>query len=218
MSDEIREASTTVGDLAHSIQAITSREIDVVVQFITSVANQTNLLALNATIEASRAGDAGKGFAVVANEVKQLAVQTSKAIEEIQAKVTRIQNGSNSAQTGIDEVSKIILAIREGVETIRETTHQQSLSTSNIAQSTSHISSMAETMAQRITGLSTGIGEISLAATDMSSASSGLSETSLILNERARSGETNASQTRDRAKSLKTVSQSLVQSVAEFKV
>ncbi len=248
MSDEIREVSTTVGDLAHSVQAIASnadnaseislkaanlsenanrtmealvaasREIDVVVQFIMSVANQTNLLALNATIEASRAGDAGKGFAVVADEVKQLAVQTSKAVEEIQAKVTRIQNGSNSAQTGIDEVSKIILAIREGVETIRETTHQQSLSTSNIAQSTSHISSMAETMAQRITGLSTGIGEISMAATDMSSASSGLSETSLILNERARSGETNASQTRDRAKSLKTVSQSLVQSVAEFKV
>ncbi|WP_316860305.1 ammonium transporter [uncultured Cohaesibacter sp.] len=248
MSDEIREVSDTVGELACSVQNIASnadsaseialkasdlsqsanqtmqslvlasREIDTVVQFIMSVANQTNLLALNATIEASRAGEAGRGFSVVANEVKQLAIQTSKAVEEIQEKVARIQSGSNSAQSGIDEVAQIIDAIRDGVEMIRETTHQQSQSTSNIARSTTHISTMAEEMTSRITSLSTGINDISNNSVDMSVDSAGLSNTSKELSARAKDGEANAGRTRQRAHSLKTVSQELVQAVSEFEV
>ena len=67
-----------------------AKRIGQAVGLIKDVADQTNLLALNATIEAARAGEAGRGFAVVAAKVKALAGQTSRATEEIGAKIAGI--------------------------------------------------------------------------------------------------------------------------------
>ena len=79
-----------------------------IVELINSIADQTNLLALNATIEASRAGEAGKGFAVVANEVKGLASQTSKAIEDISKQIQNVQGTSSEAVDAISLITGVI--------------------------------------------------------------------------------------------------------------
>lgn len=54
---------------------------------IDTITGQTNLLALNATIEAARAGTAGRGFGVVASEVKKLATDTKKTLDQTQAAI-----------------------------------------------------------------------------------------------------------------------------------
>lgn len=66
--------------------AVASSEISQVARVIQTIAKQTNVRALNGTIEAARAGDDGKGFPVVANEVKHLALETSRATTNVEAK------------------------------------------------------------------------------------------------------------------------------------
>lgn len=80
----------------HSLKSVNelNQNMDKVADFLTGISNiakQTNLLALNASIEASRAGEAGKGFAVVAQEVKNLAEQSRRNVEETDAIITDIR-------------------------------------------------------------------------------------------------------------------------------
>ena len=95
-----------------------TKEIEHVMHVITAIANQINLLALNASIEAARAGEHGKGFKVVADEVKKLADQSNKAINEIGEKLASINEkidtsfyqtkGTDEAfQTGIQHAKDV---------------------------------------------------------------------------------------------------------------
>ena len=65
-------------------------QINELTEDIKNISSQTNLLALNANIEAARAGEAGKGFAVVATEIGTLATQTFKAVDDINAIVSAV--------------------------------------------------------------------------------------------------------------------------------
>lgn len=59
-------------------------DISILAEAIMELTEKTNLLALNAGIEAARAGQAGKGFSVVAGEIRKLAEQARKNVENIQ--------------------------------------------------------------------------------------------------------------------------------------
>jgi methyl-accepting chemotaxis protein len=115
----------TIGSLADS-----STQIGRVLEVITTIAEQTNLLALNAAIEAARAGDAGKGFAVVAGEVKELAMETARATDEIGTMIKAIQRDTQSSVEAIGRIGTTIGRINEIQSSISTSVTQQSQTTS----------------------------------------------------------------------------------------
>jgi methyl-accepting chemotaxis protein len=102
------EATEVMAELGAS-----SQEIGGVVGLIEAVAEQTHLLALNASIEAARAGVAGKGFAVVADEVKALAGETQDGVEQIRARITKIQSDAAASREANERVAVTVAQIEQ---------------------------------------------------------------------------------------------------------
>jgi methyl-accepting chemotaxis protein len=158
LTDDATEAALAA---SRSVDALKTSSADIgqVINLIGHIAKQTNLLALNATIEAARAGVAGRGFAVVASEVKALAVQTSKATEEIKRKIDMLQA---DAVKSIEAVNRIVTgnsAVRPVFSTIAGAVQQQ-------AQATSKLSRIAGENSQFIGTVAAGAAEITRAAAD----------------------------------------------------
>ena len=127
------DKSRTTSDRVHEL-GVAAKEINAVTTTITAISSQTNLLALNATIEAARAGEAGRGFAVVANEIKELALQTAKATEDIREKINGIQSVTGLTVREIGEITDVIGEVNDIVGTIAAAVEEQSVTTRDIAE------------------------------------------------------------------------------------
>lgn len=162
ISEQIARSGKTVQvavEKAHSSKTLVSelvesaKNIDRVTSLISDIAGQTNLLALNATIQAAGAGEAGKGFAVVAQEVKNLAVKTSEATDEIENQIEDIQEVSQSIADSIFQIIDTIEQIEEMSEAISSAVEQQSTATGEVF--------------TNISGVQSAVGETEKASTNV---------------------------------------------------
>nr|WP_321446148.1 methyl-accepting chemotaxis protein [uncultured Cohaesibacter sp.] len=135
-----------------------------VVELISDIAEQTNLLALNATIEAARAGDAGKGFAIVAGEVKKLAGQTARAIDDITHQVEAIQSATQGAVMAFGNVSQVIKEMEDITSAVAAAAEQQNAATAEIARNVEEAHFGTEQVAQTISNVSRNAEETGQAA------------------------------------------------------
>src|SRR5437763_9804993 len=102
-----------VQETANKVQLLgdRSREINNIVEVMTTIAHQTNRLALDAAIQAAMAGENGKGFGAVAADIRRLAERAKEQAgsitrivrsfrEDITAVATSMQDTQRETTTG----------------------------------------------------------------------------------------------------------------------
>lgn len=173
---DARDAGAKVAELVEAAQKIGD-----VTRMIGEIAEQTNLLALNATIESARAGEAGKGFAVVASEVKNLANESTKATEEISAKIAEVQFISKSSAEAINAICRVIEEINEISGTISAAIQEQTAATQEISRNVSEAYVGTSQVTENISSVSDAANDTGSASHQVLSAANELSNQSTAL-------------------------------------
>lgn len=159
IAQQINTVASMANNAAHEAENTSSAvknlqemavSIGEVVGAIKEIAEQTNLLALNATIEAARAGEAGKGFAVVADEVKKLANETATKTEEIDERVTAIQDAINSSVTAMDKIILSVKNIDEATTSVTAAVEEQNAATDEIGRNVNEASTGTQQVSENI--------------------------------------------------------------------
>ena len=146
-----RRADVAVGNADGLVSTI--GEIEKVVGMIQAIASQTNLLALNATIEAARAGEAGRGFAVVAQEVKTLAAETTKALDNIRDKTGTVAGIIDGVREATQSMSSVIAQIETVSQAITGSVRMQSDATQRIAESVDGSAHRSRRVSETVAGV-----------------------------------------------------------------
>ncbi len=166
--DKMNNITASVRDTVQKVNTLAefSQRISKISGDIKKIADQTNLLALNATIEAARAGEAGKGFAVVASEVKNLATQTKKSTDEINAIIHQLQEevqavlGSmQGSSRAVEDGHAAIHDVGAQMQQIQQRIDEVTRNTANISNTLSEQGQASQEVAKGITMIASNSGQ-----------------------------------------------------------
>jgi hypothetical protein len=101
---------------------------DGILNFINEVARTSNLLGLNASIEAARIGLEGRAFSVVADEIRRMAMNSKKSVNDIKEILEEIKAAVKDMSDKIVDATSI--ARNQASVTLEITTSIQSLADS----------------------------------------------------------------------------------------
>ncbi|MGJ3259539.1 MAG: methyl-accepting chemotaxis protein [Rhodospirillales bacterium] len=170
---QVNEKSEAAEQKVQSLTEYSSRIGDII-EVIDGIAEKTNLLSLNATIEAQRAGDAGKGFAVVANEVKQLAMRTTQATEEVSQQIGDIQTATKDTAVALEAIRESVNSLTEITTAIAAAIEEQSAATQEIARNVEQAASGTRNVAENIVSVEKAANDTGASAGQVLSASKDL--------------------------------------------
>ncbi|KJU85551.1 methyl-accepting chemotaxis sensory transducer [Candidatus Magnetobacterium bavaricum] len=85
-------------------------QIGKITGLVTDFASETKMLAMNAAVEAVKAGEHGTGFSVVAMEIRKLADESKKAVDQINALVNDIRKATDMT----------VMVTEDGTKTVEE--------------------------------------------------------------------------------------------------
>ncbi|WP_168735765.1 methyl-accepting chemotaxis protein [Cohnella fermenti] len=88
-----------------------------ILDILNGLAQTTNILSLNASIEAARAGEAGRSFMVVAGEIRNLAEQSRKSIDDIGRLTDSIQL---EIEDTVQSVAEVYPLLQHQIGSVRE--------------------------------------------------------------------------------------------------
>lgn len=116
------ESNKMVASVVSTMEQVSNEtsKMGEIISVIENIAFQTNILALNAAVEAARAGEQGKGFAVVASEVRNLALRSSTAANEIKSLIEDSVSQINVGVQQVSNVDQIMLRLLNAIEQASE--------------------------------------------------------------------------------------------------
>ncbi|MFD1364436.1 methyl-accepting chemotaxis protein [Actinoplanes sichuanensis] len=180
-----------VDQIVHHMLALgeRSQQIGSVVQFVAELAEQTNILAINATIEATGAGHHGRRFAVVAEEIRKLADRTAASAKEIRTLIDEIRTAVNTT----------VVATEAGAQAV-------DAGTRNFDEATTAF----RTIGQLVTTTNDATREIELSTKQQTTAIEQVNTATADTARASRDGETSATQTKQTAAHLASLSSDLL--------
>jgi methyl-accepting chemotaxis protein len=185
--EAMERVNTNVQETASQVLTLEdrSREINEVVEVISSIAHLTNRLALDAAIQAAMAGENGKGFRAIADDIRRLAERAKEQAGLITQIVRRVREDIGTATTSMQETASetaegttLVQATGSAFEHIYNVVESQ-------AQEIETISQLVRTLLQSASSVVQITQDISISAQQSSASTQDVSRNMEVLAERA---------------------------------